>query len=146
VATGGDPGLPRAFRGACSAKRVRSGKPVETSAGHLRVVAGSESLQIRLEGELERLKGRLGAGHELAVVWSPSSDSKLSGEVKDGVIHIYEPEGDRAVEALRHEFIDHLVGQAIEPYRSVANKLIQLLNEAAYRKKEEVVEALAKLL
>ena len=92
------------------------------------------------------MKGRLGAGHELAVVWSPSSDSKLSGEVKDGVIHIYELEGNRAVEALRHEFIDHLVGQAIEPYRSVANKLIQLLNEAAYRKKEEVVEALAKLL
>jgi len=100
----------------------------------------------RLEGELERLKERVGAGHELRVVWSPNSDSKLSGEVKGDVVYIYEPDEVRAVDALRHEFIDYLVSQAIEPYRSVTNKLILLLNEVAYKKKEEVVETLVKLL
>jgi len=103
-------------------------------------------IQIRLEKELERLKRKLNVGHELMVVWFPSPDSKLSGEVKDGVVYIYESREDRAVEALRHEFIDYIVSQAIEPYKSVANKLIQLLNEIAYKKKEEIVENLAKLL
>jgi hypothetical protein len=100
----------------------------------------------RLEGELRRLEELLGVGHGLRVVWCPCSGSKLSGEVKDGVVYIYESDEVRAVNVLRHEFIDYLVSQAIEPYRSVTNKLIQLLNEVAYRKKEEVVEALVKLL
>lgn len=103
-------------------------------------------MEARLREELKKLKGRVGAGHELRVVWSPSSNSKLSGEVKDGVVYIYENDGVRAVDALKHEFIDYLVSQAIEPYRSVTNRLIQLLNEVAYKKKEDVVEALVKLL
>jgi len=80
------------------------------------------------------------------MVWSPSSDSKLSGEVKGNVLYIYESDGFRAVDVLRHEFIDYLVSEAVEPYRSVTNKLIQLLNEVAYKNKEKVVEALIKLL
>ena len=106
----------------------------------------SPSLEARLKEELERLKGMLGVGHELRMVWSPSSDSKLSGEVKGNVLYIYESDGFRAVDVLRHEFIDYLVSEAVEPYRSVTNKLIQLLNEVAYKNKEKVVEALIKLL
>ena len=103
-------------------------------------------LEARLEVELKRLKGRSGASHDLRVVWSPDSGSQLSGEVKGDVMYIYEPDEVRAVEVLRHEFIDYMVSQAIEPYRSVTNKLIQMLNEVAYKKKEEVIEALVKLL
>lgn len=79
----------------------------------------------------------------------PSHNSKLSGEVKDKVIFVfvYESRENKAFEALRHEFIDYFVSETIEPYKSVANKLIQLLNEIAYKKKEEeIVENLAKLL
>jgi hypothetical protein len=103
-------------------------------------------LDARLDGELKRLEDLLGVGHELRVAWCPSSESKLSGEVKDGVVYIYESDEARAVNVLRHEVIDYLVSQAIEPYRSVTNKLIQLLNEVAYRKKEDVVEALVRLI
>ena len=39
-----------------------------------------------------------------------------------------------------------MIGQAIELYKIIVNKLIQLLNETAYEKKENVVEALLKLL
>jgi predicted phosphatase len=102
--------------------------------------------ETRLKEELKRLQGMLNAGRELEVVWSPKIDSNLSGEVKGKVIYIYEPDEDKAIEALRHEFIDYFISQAIEPYKSVANKLIQLLNEIAYKKKEEVVESLVKLL
>jgi|YelNatPaOPRAMG01_1025707.scaffolds.fasta_scaffold21407_5 hypothetical protein len=114
--------------------------------GNLLKAVGLNSTQFKLEEELKRIKGMLNTGHELKVVWSPSFDSKLSGEVKDKVVYIYESREDKALEAVRHEFIDYLVSQAIEPYKCIANKLIQLLNEIAYKKKEEIVENLAKLL
>ena len=104
------------------------------------------NLQIKLEKELERLKKKANYGYELKVVWLPSYDSKLSGEVKNGVIYIYESSEDEAIKTLRHEFIDYVVSQAIELYKLVINKLIQLLNETAYERKEKVVETLVKLL
>jgi len=108
--------------------------------------AGNANVEVKLQKELERLKNRLNIGHELRVVWAPTPNSKLSGEVKNATIYVYEQEENKAVEVLKHEFIDYLVSQAIEPYKSVANKLIQLLNEIAYKRKEEIVENLAKLL
>lgn len=104
------------------------------------------NLQRRLEDELERLRSKAGVGHNLKVVWSPYGDEKLSGRVDGSTLFVYECDEDLALEALRHEFVDYLVSQAVEPYRSVANRLINLLNEVCYRRKEEVVEALLKLL
>jgi len=107
---------------------------------------GSSSVQRLLEEELEKLKNRSGYRVDLKVLWIPKAESRLSGEVREGVIYIYEPEADKALEALRHEFIDFMVSRAIEPYREVANKLMELLNQMLYRRKEEVVEAILKLL
>lgn len=45
-----------------------------------------------------------------------------------------------------HEFLDYCLSQAIEPYKEVTNRLISLINEDVYRRKERIVEALAKLL
>ena len=111
-----------------------------------RKVNEANNFQIKLEDELERLKKKSNFGQELKVIWLPSYDSKLSGEVKNGTIYIYEHNEDEAIETLRHEFVDYIVSQAIEPYKLVINKLIQLLNETAYEKKEKVVETLVKLL
>ena len=107
---------------------------------------GPDPIQARLEGELERLKGKLGMGHELRVVWSPDNDSNLSGEVRGETIYIYEEELDKALETLRHEFLDYAISKVIEPYRQVCNKLIVLINEEAYRRKERLVENLGRLL
>lgn len=104
------------------------------------------SVQAKLEEELSKLKERVGLGPELKVIWAPNPESSLSGEVRNGTLLIYEPDEDKAIQTLRHEYIDFLVSQAIEPYKSIANKLIQLLNEIAYKRKEEIVEILAKLL
>lgn|GEM_PF-1222025 len=112
----------------------------------IRRVNEKNSLQDKLEDELEELKKKVNYGHELKVIWLPSYDSKLSGEVKNNTIYIYESSEDEAIETLRHEFVDYIVSQAIEPYKLVINKLIQLLNETAYEKKEKVVETLVKLL
>jgi hypothetical protein len=96
--------------------------------------------------ELERLKRLFGLGFELNLVWEPSPDKSLSGEVKNSSICVYEVDERKAVETLRHEFLDYCVCLAIEPYKEVTNRLIRMMNDEAYKRKERVVEALIKLL
>jgi hypothetical protein len=99
-----------------------------------------------LDEELERLKRLLRMGYELKVVWSPNNNSNLSGEVKGETIYVYEEELEKALETLRHEFLDYAISQVIQPYRDVTNKLIMLINEQAYGKKEKLVELLCQLV
>jgi hypothetical protein len=103
-------------------------------------------LQKRLESELERLKRKLGLGYELKVVWLPNNNSNLSGEVRGETIYIYDGDEGEALETLRHEFLDYAISKVIEPYKEIANKLILLVNEKAYKKKEMLIEALRKLI
>jgi hypothetical protein len=103
-------------------------------------------LQNVLDEELERLKRLLKMGYELKVVWLPNNNSNLSGEVKDETIYIYEEEIEKALETLRHEFLDYAISQVIQPYRDVTNKLIMLINEQAYVKKEKLVGLLCQLV
>jgi len=66
--------------------------------------------------------------------------------VRGKVVFIYERDCEETVKTLRHELIDYLVSQAIEPYREVTNRLIKMINEDAYKRKEKVVEALSRLI
>jgi anaerobic ribonucleoside-triphosphate reductase len=104
------------------------------------------NLQTVLEAELERLKRKLQMGYELKVIWIPNGSDKLSGEVKGETIFIYEESERQAVETLRHEVLDYAIGKVIEPYKEVTNKLIQVINEEAYRRKEKLIEQLLNLL
>ncbi len=99
----------------------------------------------RLQEELEHLKRTTGLGTGLNVIWVPDSLNPLSGEVKDSTIYIYEKNERGALDTLHHEFLDYCVSQAIQPYREVANTLMKLLNEHAYKRKEAIVEGLSKL-
>jgi hypothetical protein len=100
----------------------------------------------RLREELERLKRLSGMGLDLNLVWAPDPGGPLSGEVKSGTIYVYEENEEAARAVLRHEFLDYVVSQAINPYRNVTNSLIKLLNDDAYKRKEQIVESLSKLL
>jgi hypothetical protein len=102
--------------------------------------------QDRLIEELGRLQQKLGLGYELGVVWLPDSHNRLSGEVKGDQIRIYEDNETKAIETLKHEFLDYLVSKSAEPYEKVANLLIKMINEEAYLRKEKLVEALEALL
>jgi hypothetical protein len=104
------------------------------------------SLEGKLELELESLKRKLSLGYELEVKWVPKGDDKLSGEVKGDRIYIYDEDEDEALETLRHEFLDYVLSRIIEPYKQVTNKLIALINEEAYKRKEKLVEVLARSL
>jgi hypothetical protein len=112
----------------------------------LKRVPQLKSLQNALEEELERLKRLLKMSYELKVVWLPNGNPNLSGEVKGETIYVYEEELEKALETLRHEFLDYAISQVIEPYRKIANQLIMLLNEEVYRRKEELIEKLVKII
>lgn len=103
-------------------------------------------IQNVLENELEVLKRKLCIGYELKVRWTYSNNPKLSGEVKGETIYVYDKEEELAMETLKHEFIDYAVSKIIEPYKEVTNKLIAIINEDAYRRKEWLVEALSRVI
>lgn len=93
----------------------------------------------------------MGLAANLRLKWIPQkafskSGKELSGEVMGNVVFIYEEDCKEAVKTLRHELIDYCVSQAIEPYREVTNRLIKMINEDAYRRKERVVEAFTDLI
>ena len=106
---------------------------------------GKSSVQRRLDEELDQLTRMMGLDPGLAVVWMPRANNSLSGEVQGQRIFVYEPDEKEALDVLRHEVVDYLVSQAIEPYKEATNALIKMVNEVAYRTKERVVRALTRL-
>jgi len=103
-------------------------------------------MQAVLEAELERLKRILQVGYELKVRWIPNGNKELSGEVKQETIFIYEEEEEKALETLKHEFLDYEISKVIEPYREVTNKLVTLLNEKAYGMKEKLIQKMCQVI
>jgi len=104
-------------------------------------------VEARLRSELERLKRMFGVGYELGLVWMPDSTSGLSGEVRDDTIYIYEVGEDRALQALRHEFLDHLLtSRLVKPLVELVNLLIKSREAEIYREKERLIEILCRML
>ena len=95
----------------------------------------------KLRDALERLKQLFRIGYELEVVWLPDGNDRLSGEVEGSTIKIYEKNFDKALDVLIHEFFDYEISKVVKPYRDIANALIKLMNEQAYRRKEMFIEA-----
>lgn len=99
-----------------------------------------------LKEELARLIQQSRDGNSLDVAWVPRIDSVKEGEVVGKTIFVYSQDSVQAIETLRHEFVDYLVCKAIEPYRDLVNALLSVLSEKAYRKKEEIVDSILKML
>ena len=109
-------------------------------------VIAKHDFQKELEAELERLKKILKLGYELKVRWIPNNNSRISGEVRGDYIYLYDEDKEVALETLKHEFVDYAISKVIEPYRKVTNRLIALINEDAYKRKERLVEVLTQLI
>ena len=103
------------------------------------------SFEPRLREELENIKRITGLGSGLSLIWAPDSCNPLSGEVKGSTMYIYDVMERKAMDTLHHEFLDSCVSEAIQPYIEVANLLMKLLNEYAYKRKEAIVEGLRNL-
>jgi len=75
----------------------------------------------------------------------PNAGKGLSGEVKDGVIYIYDRTEDEALKTLRHEFIDYLItSRIVKPLVSLINLLIEAREAEIYREKERLVDRLTR--
>jgi hypothetical protein len=101
----------------------------------------------KLEAELHRLRERLGMGHELKLKYMPGGNEKLSGEVRGNTVYIYDADIGKALDTLRHEFIDYIISSATEAtYKKFINFLVTLIEDLNYQKKEEVINELSRLL
>ncbi len=108
---------------------------------------GKGRVEARLDEELERFGVKLGLNREFRVVWMPNSDSGFSGEVRGDTIYIYEAEEDKALQALRHELIDHLItSRLVKPLVNLVNLLIKSREAEIYTEKEKLVEMLLRML
>ena len=99
-----------------------------------------------LKEELTRLVQQSGDTSDLDVVWVPRINSIKEGEVIGKTIFVYSQDPREAIKTLRHEFVDYLLCKAIEPYQDIVNALLAVLSEKAYRKKEQIVESILKVL
>jgi hypothetical protein len=100
----------------------------------------------QLEAELDSLKERFQLAQELKLEWIPNNGPK-SGEVTDTTIRIYEADPTKALDTLRHEFIEYLLTRdLVAPYKRLINKLISLLEEEMYTRKERLIERFQELI
>jgi len=97
-----------------------------------------------IEGDMNKKLRKLQV--PLRAKWDPNPESKLSGEVKGGVLYIYEEDPKKAYETFWHELIDFYVSRAAEPYRILLNAVIRAVNDDAHKRKDESVEALRKIV
>jgi len=100
----------------------------------------------RLKNELASLKKKSQMAPELKLAWVPNSGSK-SGEVIGTTIRVYDLDQEKALDTLRHEFIEYvLTRDLVAPYKKLINKLISLFEEEMYDRKEKLVERFQELI
>ncbi len=110
-------------------------------------VDDKNSVESKLMEELERIKAKVGMGHDLKLKWAPSLASDKHGEVRGNVILIYDEELEDALQTLRHEFIDYnITKEVLEPAVQYINMQKSLIESLLYRRKESLVDRLSKLL
>lgn len=106
----------------------------------------------KMESELKRLKRTLGMGHELRLKWLPGQvkhhrGRRISGEVLDEVIYIYDESEPRALTTLKHEFIEYILTIGFTAsYKRMINTLISAFEEEMYQRKEWVVKRLSDVI
>jgi len=105
------------------------------------------SVEARLRRELRRLQEKFGLGLELKDVrWVPK-DGVFSGEVKDGIVYVYDKEPEEAIRTLRHEVLDfHLTEKIIRKPINLLNLILKHLETEIYQEKEKLINRLTDLL
>lgn len=112
------------------------------------------SLTEAVTEELQKYQRKTGFGSRFTVrVADPSENPVVEGEVAGDIITIYSRSKDHATKVLRHEFVDALIVEAIEPYKQLANlqraainAMLAQIQEGAYQEKEKIVESLLRLI
>lgn len=107
--------------------------------------AKAKSLQKTLEEELNRIQGR-GLACDMKVKWVPEPKSDRHGEVKNGVVYVYDLIENVAIKTLKHEVIDYHITTVLSPLVGLINILIKCRENDAYQEKERLVDRLSNLI
>ena len=100
----------------------------------------------RLESELARMKKQFQSAQELKLERTPNNGPKSEG-VMSRTIRIYEADEAKALDTLRHEFVEYvLMTELVAPYKRLVNKLILLFEEEMYDRKEKLIKKLQELI
>ena len=97
-------------------------------------MAKSAGILEKLNAELRRLVELFGCGSEFKVAWRPGRSRGKEGEVVGDILVIYAKDPDRALEILRHEFVEALLvsliarATASSTRRSSIGSLIKILS------------------
>lgn len=93
-----------------------------------------------LEGRLNALAKKLGIDHR--VLWQPDPESKYDAMIFPDrkVIEIYAADESKALEAFGHEVMELRLRDAISYHVEIENTLLTLLQQIAYRKKEDAID------
>lgn len=103
------------------------------------------SIEARLRERFQMLAATLEV-HNLRFMWLPDQSRGLSGEVRNGTLFIYESDGEKALETLKHELVDYvLTSKIVSPLVGLINLLIKSKETEIYYEKEKIVDLLSKL-
>lgn len=94
-----------------------------------------ETQILRVKRNIEAIKRRFSLGFV---------DSTFLDEFVPSTLHSVEQDLVSAAAAMSD--VDYMISRTIGSYRDVTNALMQVINEHAYREKENLVERLCKLL
>jgi hypothetical protein len=72
----------------------------------------------------------------LRVLWTPREDMTIHGEIKEGVILIYDSSEKEVIETFEHEVYEYKFKEVTRPYRMMVNSLIDILEKETYARKE----------
>jgi hypothetical protein len=85
-------------------------------------------------------------GIPLTVCWLPDPRKSAHGEIKNNVICIYDSDETVAMETFVHELLEFKLKLVTEVYRALVNSLIETYEKLCYKRKEEFLDSLPKVL
>lgn len=90
-------------------------------------------------------------GYEVDVKWLPGAERHRRGKrLKDWVdgdtIFIYVKDSEEALELVRNGFAHWMMSKHSKPWKTLANKLIEALEDLQHDAAEPIADAIAKLL
>lgn len=110
-----------------------------------RVSSADRSAEARLYDRFQELATALEV-HNLQFRWLPKQSRSLSGEVRNGILYVYESNEEKALETLKHELVDYvLTSKIVSPLVGLVNLLIKSKEMEIYCEKEKIVDLLSKL-
>jgi hypothetical protein len=93
-----------------------------------------------LNAKMQKIIDRLNL--PLQVRWTPKGNVSIHGEIKQGIIYIYDNDPKEAVETFEHEIYEYKFKEITRLQRAMINALIEVIEKEMYARKEAFLDFL----